>query len=75
VRDGIELAKRGVPSIVILPEGLVPAAVDKARVYGLPDLPLAILDRSLYGMTLEEIAAAGRELNSEILAALVKVES
>ena len=58
MRDGIELARLGIPGALILPAGLVSLAREKARFLGIPDYPIAILPISLYGHTNEEIADA-----------------
>jgi hypothetical protein len=71
VRDGIELAKLDIPSVILIPRGLVPLATDKAKYLGLPDLPLAILETSLYTLSHEQIADEAYTLREDILAALV----
>lgn len=71
MRDGIELAKIDIPAIILIPRGLVPLATDKAKYFGLPDLPLAVLETSLYTLTHEQIADEAYALRQDIFAALV----
>ncbi|MFN8535807.1 MAG: hypothetical protein U0556_19895 [Dehalococcoidia bacterium] len=70
MRDSIELAKRGVPAVILVPAGLVELAQEKADFLGLPDLPLAVLERSLYGRASAEIAADALALGETIRRAL-----
>jgi hypothetical protein len=58
VRDGIALAKRDLPAIILVPRGLV-----------------AVLERSLYGRTREEIAADALALGPAIRRALSAEEA
>ena len=75
MRDGIALAKRDLPAIILVPRGLVELARDKADFLGLPDFPLAVLERSLYGRTREEIAADALALGPAIRRALSAEEA
>jgi hypothetical protein len=65
------LAKLDIPSVILIPRGLVPLAIDKAKYFGLPDLPLAILETSLYTLSHEQIAGEAYALHEDILAALL----
>jgi hypothetical protein len=70
VRDGIALGQRAVPAVVLLPRGLATLARDQAVFLGVPDFPLAIIERSLYGRARDEIVAAARALGPTIRRAL-----
>ncbi|MCS6800950.1 MAG: hypothetical protein RMM58_03930 [Chloroflexota bacterium] len=70
MRDGIALGKRALPVIVLLPRGLLGLARDQAAFLGVPDFPLAGIERSLYGCSREEIVAAALALGPVIRRAL-----
>ncbi|GIW06020.1 MAG: hypothetical protein KatS3mg060_0825 [Dehalococcoidia bacterium] len=70
MRDGIALAKRDIPAVVILPRGLLELAREKAAFLGIPDFPLVVIERSLYGRSREAIAADALALGPAIRRAL-----
>lgn len=70
MRDGIELAKLNIPCIVLAPDALTPLAREKALLFGLPDFPLAVLTKSLFGRPREGIVQLGREAGPAVLRAL-----
>jgi hypothetical protein len=49
VRDGINLARRGVPAVALVTEEFVPQSVFVARASGMPDVPRVILPHPVAG--------------------------
>jgi hypothetical protein len=70
LRDSSELAKRGVPAVVVVPRGLAELARQQAEFLGIPDFPLAIVEQSMYGRPLETLTADAAALAPVFRAAL-----
>jgi hypothetical protein len=49
VRDGINLARRGIPAVALVTEEFVPQSVFVARSAGMPDIPRIILPHPIAG--------------------------
>jgi hypothetical protein len=49
VRDGINLARRGVAAVALVTEEFVPQSVFVARASGMPDIPRVILPHPIAG--------------------------
>ena len=50
-----ELRKRGVPAAVIASDAFQNLGKAQSKVFGVPDLPLAIIPHPLGGLTLEQV--------------------
>ncbi len=70
MRDGIELARRGVPSVALVTEAFWPQAEFVARASGMPAAPRVRLPHPVAGAGRERMAAVARELRAEVLAGL-----
>ena len=49
MRDGINLARRGVPAVALVTQEFVPQSVFVARASGMPDIPRVILPHPVAG--------------------------
>jgi hypothetical protein len=49
VRDGINLARRGIPAVALVTEEFVPQSEFVARSAGMPDIPRVILPHPVAG--------------------------
>ncbi len=49
MRDGINLARRGVPAVALVTEEFVPQSVFVAQASGMPDVPRVILPHPVAG--------------------------
>ncbi|GIW10327.1 MAG: hypothetical protein KatS3mg061_1384 [Dehalococcoidia bacterium] len=74
MRDASELARHGIPAVILLPRGLASLAREQAEFLGLPDLPLAILDRPLYGRSAAALTADAAA-QGELLRAALSAET
>ncbi len=67
-----ELAKRGLPAVVICSEPFVALAKAQARVFGAPDLPLVVIPHPLGGLSGVEIQGRANHAVPQIME-LIKV--
>ena len=70
MRDAVAAEKSGVPSVVVLTEGLSSIANETARVLGRDGIPILTVKPSLFGLNREAIAEAVEPLGPEIVGAL-----
>lgn len=49
MRDGINLARRGIPAVALVTEEFVPQSVFVANAAGMPDIPRVILPHPVAG--------------------------
>ena len=70
MRDGIELARRGVPAVALITEAFWPQAQFVARAAGMPGAPRVRLPHPVAGTGREAMAAVARASRAEILAGL-----
>lgn len=70
MRDGIELARRGVPTVALVTEAFWPQAEFVARAGGMPAAPRVRLPHPVAGTGRARMAAIARELRAEVLAGL-----
>ena len=70
MRDGIELARRGLPAVALITEAFWPQAEFVARAAGMPDAPRVRLPHPVAGAGRERMAVIAREHRLEILAGL-----
>ena len=70
MRDAVAAEKSGVPSVVVLTEGLSSIANETARVLGRDGIPILTVEPSLFGLNREAIAEAVEPLGPEIIGAL-----
>jgi len=70
VRDAVAAEKSGVPSVVVLTEGLSSIANETARVLGRDGIPILTVGPSLFGLNREAIAEAVEPLGPAIIGAL-----
>ena len=72
MRDAVAAEKNGVPSVVVLTDGLCSIASETARVLGREGLPIITVETSLFGLNREAIAQAVEPLGSQIAEALTR---
>lgn len=70
MRDAAAAEMRGLPTVVVVTEGLCSIAGETAKVIGLPDLAIVPVDVSLFGLSRAQIADAVRPLGTQIAGAL-----
>ena len=70
MRDGIELARRGVPAVALITEAFWPQAQFVARAAGMPGAPRVRLPHPVAGTGRDAMAAVARAFRAEILAGL-----
>ena len=70
MRDGIELARRGLPTVALITEAFWPQAEFVARAAGMPGAPRIRLPHPVAGTGRARMAAIAREFRPEILAGL-----
>ena len=70
MRDGIELARRGVPAVALVTEAFWPQAEFVARAAGMPGAPRVRLPHPVAGTGRANMAAVAHEFLPEILAGL-----
>ena len=70
MRDGIELARRGVPAVALITEAFWPQAEFVARAAGMPGAPRVRLPHPVAGSGRDRMAAVAREFRPAILAGL-----
>ena len=70
MRDGIELARRGVPAVALITEAFWPQAQFVARAAGMPGAPRVRLPHPVAGTGRDAMAAVARAYRAEILAGL-----
>ncbi len=72
MRDAVAAEKSGVPSVVVLIDGLCSIASETARVLGRERLPIITIEASLFGLNREAIAQAVEPLGPQIAEALTR---
>lgn len=72
MRDAVAAEKNGVPSVVVLTDGLCSIANETARVLGREGLPIITVETSLFGLNREAIAQVMEPLGSQIAEALTR---
>jgi hypothetical protein len=70
VRDGIELARRGIPSVALVTNEFWPQGDFVARAAGMPDLPRLELPHPIAGSGTAHMAAVADALAPRIVTAL-----
>ena len=70
MRDGIELARRGVPTVALITGAFWPQAQFVARAAGMPGAPRVRLPHPVAGTGRDAMAAVARAFRAEILAGL-----
>ena len=70
MRDAVAAEKNGVPSVVVLTEGLSSIANETARVLGRDGITILTVRPSLFGLNREAIAEAVEPLGPAIIGAL-----
>ena len=72
MRDAAAAEMRGLPTVVVVTEGLCSIAAETAKVVGLPDLAIVAIDASLFGLSRAQIAEAVQAHAPRIAAALTE---
>ena len=72
MRDAVAAEKSGVPSVVVLTEGLGSIASETARVLGRDGIPILTIEPSLFGRNRESIAEVVEPLGPQIVDALTR---
>jgi hypothetical protein len=70
VRDGINLARRGVPAVALVTEEFLPQSVFVARAAGMPDIPRIILPHPIAGTGREAMRKVAESYVPAMLSAL-----
>jgi len=70
VRDGINLARRGVPAVALVTEEFLPQSVFVARAAGMPDIPRIILPHPVAGTGREAMRKVAESYVPAMLSAL-----
>lgn len=70
MRDGIELARRGLPAVALVTEAFWPQAEFVARAAGMPGAPRVRIPHPVAGTGRARMAAIARESRPEVLARL-----
>ena len=72
MRDGINLARRGVPAVALVTEEFVPQSVFVARASGMPDIPRIVLPHPVAGSGRANLRAVAEKYLDAMLGALGK---
>ncbi|MDH4074864.1 MAG: hypothetical protein OEW29_02920 [Acidimicrobiia bacterium] len=70
MRDGINLARRGVPAVALVTEEFLPQSVFVARAAGMPDIPRIILPHPVAGTGREAMRKVAESYVPAMLSAL-----
>ena len=70
MRDGIELARRGIPAVALITDAFWPQAEFVARAAGMPGAPRVRIPHPVAGTGRERMAAIADEFRPAILAGL-----
>ncbi len=70
MRDGINLARRGVPAVALVTEEFLPQSVFVAQASGMPDIPRIILPHPIAGTGREAMRKVAESYVPAMLAAL-----
>ena len=68
----MELEKQGIPTVTICTEAFVELARTEAKNLGLPDLPLAIVQHPMGGLSTEQVLQRSHEAWDQVIAALTR---
>ena len=66
----VEVQRRGVPSAVICSKPFLQLGRNQARVLGVPDLPLILIEHPLGGIALDDVKARAESALPQLLAML-----
>ena len=72
MRDGVFLARKGLPAIALVTEEFVEQGNFIARALGMPDVPRTVVEHPISGTGRENLQRVARELAPKLLAALEK---
>lgn len=70
MRDGINLAKLGIPAVALVTEEFWPQADFVAESLGMPDVPRIRLPHPIAGSGIENMRKVAQEIASQVVAAL-----
>jgi hypothetical protein len=70
VRDGINLAKLGIPAVALVTEEFWPQGDFVAESLGMPDVPRIRLPHPIAGSGIENMRKVAQEIASQVVAAL-----
>lgn len=70
MRDGVNLAKRGIPAVALVTTEFQPQGDFVARSLGMPDIPRVILPHPVAGSGRANLRAVAERCIDEVLAAL-----
>lgn len=70
MRDGIELARRGLPAVALVTEAFWPQGDFVAKAVGMPGVPRVRLPHPVAGSGTEAMARVAKEIAPEVVAAL-----
>jgi len=62
-----ELARRGIPAIVVCSAPFAHLAKTQARIFGVPDLPMVVIPHPLGGLSSEEIQGRAHHALPQIM--------
>jgi len=70
VRDGINIAKRGVPAVALVTEDFWPQGDFIANSLGMPDVPRVLLPHPVAGTRAANLRKVAEEIAPQVFAAL-----
>jgi hypothetical protein len=70
VRDGINLAKLGIPAVALVTEEFWPQGDFVAESLGMPDVPRIRLPHPIAGSGIENMRKVAQEIAAQVVAAL-----
>ncbi len=70
MRDGINLAKLGIPAVALVTEEFWPQGDFVAESLGMPDVPRIRLPHPIAGSGIENMRKVAQEIASQVVAAL-----
>ncbi len=70
MRDGINLARRGIPAVALITEEFVPQSEFVARAAGMPDIPRVILPHPVAGTGRASLRRVAENYVGQMLSAL-----
>jgi len=74
VRDGIELERRGIPTVTISWERFEAAARAQAKELGMAQLPLAVIRETRLGETREDLRRKAEQVLDAVIGSLTSRE-
>ena len=71
IHDLVEIEKLGVPTVALVAEAFETDAHESARVFGMPDLAIAVMPRTLTNLSPDEVTEIAQGIRPRVVAALL----